>query len=350
MSYYGSQYGCNPKYISLYMVKAHPEWDVVWAFTDPEKYDIPGIRKVRYMSLRYFYELCTSKVILTNYRMTELFRKRKGQIYIQTWHSSLRLKMIEGDAMDTLPPHYVEMAKADSQQIDYLVSGCQYSTDIFNRCFWYDGKIISSGTPRNDLMFSKDKTLRSQIHKEIGVEDGTKVVLYAPTFRKGDSLEYYNIDYARLIATLEKDQGGKWQILVRLHPHLRPYSAQLLGKEACVMDVTAYDDIQELLYASDMIITDYSSLMFDFAMTLRPCLLYVPDLEEYIQKDRKLYFDIKELPFPICKDNDSLNDCITNFNPEEYKEKVYLFLSTVGSFEKGKASDTIMETVLKQID
>lgn len=350
MSYYGNQYGCSPKYISQYMVKAHPEWDVVWAFTNPDKYDIPGIRKVRYFSFRYFYELCTSKIILTNYRMTKHFHKRNEQVYVQTWHSSLRLKMIEGDAEQTLPPHYIEMAKADSKQLDYLVSGCQYSTDIFKRCFWYDGKIIPAGTPRNDIMFSTDKELKNNILNHLGIEKGTRTILYAPTFRKGDSLEYYNIDYPRLVKTLEKNWGGKWQILVRLHPHLRPYSEQLLGKETCVKDATAYDDIQELLFAADMIISDYSSLMFDFAMTKRPCLLYVPDLEEYTKKDRKLYFDVKELPFPICKDNESLVNCIKTFKQDEYENEVNAFLNKVGSFENGKASETIIETILAHIN
>lgn len=118
MSYYGSQYGCSPKYLSQYMVASCLGWDIVWVFTNPEKYEIGGVRKVRYMSLRYFYELCTAQVIVTNYRMTKLFRKRKNQLYIQTWHSSLRLKAIEQDAESTLPPHYVEMAKHDSSQTD----------------------------------------------------------------------------------------------------------------------------------------------------------------------------------------------------------------------------------------
>ena len=111
MSYYGSQYGCSPKYLSQYMVASCLGWDIVWVFTNPEKYEIDGVRKVRYLSLRYFYELCTAQVIVTNYRMTKLFRKRKNQLYIQTWHSSLRLKAIEQDAESTLPPHYVEMAR-----------------------------------------------------------------------------------------------------------------------------------------------------------------------------------------------------------------------------------------------
>ena len=124
MSYYGSQYGCNPKYLSEYITKNHKDWKVIWAFTEPLKYHIPGILKVRYLSFRYFYELCTCQVLITNYRMTKWFIKRKNQTYIQTWHSSLRLKMIEKDAEASLSPHYVEMAQKDSLQINCLLSGC----------------------------------------------------------------------------------------------------------------------------------------------------------------------------------------------------------------------------------
>lgn len=341
LSYYGNQYGCSPKYLSEYITQHHKDWKVVWAFTQPNKYNISNIRKVRYLSFRYFYELCTSKVIVTNYRMTELFRKRESQIYIQTWHSSLRLKMIEKDAEATLPPHYIQMAKKDSENINWLLSGCEYSTSIFKRCFWYNGQILPTGTPRNDLLFYNDHSLKQQILKKLQISEKTNIILYAPTFRKGDSLEYYNIQYKQLIQTLEKYKEGEWIVLVRLHPHLRNLSQSLLKGEANVLDATDYDDIQELLYIADMVISDYSSLIFDFAMTLRPCLLYVPDLDEYTSKDRALYFNIKELPFPISLNNKELFEQIENINIEEYKNNVNTFLASIGSYETGNACEKI---------
>ena len=137
-SYYGSQYGCSPKYISEYIRSKTPQgqFDIVWAFNNLQsKQQIEGVRKVKTMSLSYFYELCTSKVVITNFRTTELFLKRKNQYYIQTWHSSLRLKQIEKDAEDSLPKHYVQMAKKDSVKCDLLLSGCKFSTAIFKRAF-----------------------------------------------------------------------------------------------------------------------------------------------------------------------------------------------------------------------
>ena len=346
-SSYGANYGCSPKYVSEYLVENNPEIEVVWAFNQPEKYDIRGVKKVKNMSLKYFYYLSTSKFIVTNFRTPVEFKKRDKQIYIQTWHSSLRLKMIEKDAEDTLPQNYIKQAKEDSKKLDYLVSGCKYSTEIFKKCFWYDGEILEIGTPRNDFLLTiKEKKIRDiKDNLDIGDE---KILLYAPTFRKDNNLDVYNVDYERLLNGLEKKYNCKWKILLRLHPHLINIMPEI--KLENVINVTRYDDIQELLAISDILISDYSSLMFDFTITKRPCFLYVPDLEEYQSKDRKLYFNVKELPFKIAKSNDELIDKIVNFSNEEYNKSLELFLNKIGSYENGKASQKIAELIKNKIE
>lgn len=336
-SYYGSQYGCSPKYISEYIIKNYPnKYDVVWAFNDVNsKKHIEGIRKVKIMSLKYFYELCTAKVVITNFRTTETFKKRKEQYYIQTWHSSLRLKKIEKDTEDTLPSHYVEMAKRDSEKLDLLISGCKFSTNIFKRAFWYDGEIFEYGTPRNDILFEKTDDLRNKVKDKLKIDSNKKVVLYAPTFRKDNDLSVYDIDYSRVIKKLSEKFGGEWVFLVKLHPHLISKSEELVYGDN-VLDVTSYDDIQELLGISDVLVSDYSSLMFDFALTERPCFLYIPDVDEYTKSDRKLYFDIKELPFISVKNNNEFVKEIDNFNEVKYRDNLVNFFSKIGSFENGQ--------------
>ena len=347
-SYYGSQYGCSPKYISEYIVKNYPDkYDVVWAFNNIEsKKDIEGIRKVKTMSLKYFYELCTSKVVITNFRTTEMFKKRKNQYYIQTWHSSLRLKQIEKDAEDTLPKHYIEMAKVDSKKLDLLMSGCKFSTDIFKQAFWYDGEIFEFGTPRNDILFRNDMDLRNKIKEKLKIDKRKRIILYAPTFRKNNNLDVYNIDYSKIINKLKEKFEGDWIFLVKLHPHLISKSNELVYGEN-VLDVTKYDDIQELLSISDVLISDYSSLMFDFGLTKRPCFLYVPDLDEYIENDRGLYFAINELPFISVKNNDELASEIANFDSDKYDKDLKSFSSKIGSFEIGKCSEELERKISK---
>ena len=348
IGYYGSQYGCSPKYLSQYFSKNDKNIKITWAFTQPQKYNIENIIPIRYYSLRYFYELATSKVIISNYRLPEYFKKRNNQLYIQTWHSSLRLKMIENDTVNTLPESYVKMAKYDSSQIDLLLSGCKFSSEIFKRAFWYNGEIFECGTPRCDILFDQHENNIKTIKNKIGLKSDDKTLLYAPTFRKGNNLSAYDIDFKRVLNELNQQEN--WKVLIRLHPHLQDYSAELVKNNDSVIDVTKYDDIQELLLISDLLISDYSSLMFDFAITKKPCVLYTSDLEEYLKKDRNLYFNIYELPFPICQDNNELIETIKAFDIEKYINALNKFDLKIGSFEDGNASKRVYDKVIQIIN
>ena len=343
MSYYGSQYGCNPKYLSEHMAASHPELDLVWAFTQPGRHHVAGIRKVRYLSLRFFYELYTSRVLVTNYRMPLFYRRRKGQFYIQTWHSSLRLKAIEADAAATIPQRYVEMARHDSRQISILLSGCQKSTDIFRRAFWYDGEIAPTGTPRLDVLFHHDEGLRRHICSKIGIDSECHVVLYAPTFRENHGLEAYDIDFNALCKALRQRWGGEWVVLLRLHPHLQNMSSD--GRLKMCQDVTAYDDPQELLCISDVVVSDYSGLVFDFAYTRKPCFLYVPDLDDYLLHERHLYFNIEELPFPLVRSNGEWSHVVNSFDEQQYHHAVDEFLAQTGTYETGHACENVRRLI-----
>lgn len=347
-SYYGNHYGCNPKYISEYILKNYPKdkFDIVWAFNDlTTKLHLTGFRKVKTMSLRYFYELCTSRVIITNFRTTDLFIKRKDQYYIQTWHSSLRLKQIEKDAENSLPLEYVRMAKRDSKKCDLLISGCKNSTSIFKRAFWYEGNIFEYGTPRNDIFFQNNSVLRKKLLSELNLPSDSKLILYAPTFRKDENLDVYDINYQMISKTLNEKFGGNWILLVKLHPHLIAKSNQLIRRNN-VMDVTSYDDIQELLSITDILISDYSSLMFDFGLTKRPCFLLVPDVESYVINDRNLYFNLDELPFISAVSNSELLGRIKSFDEEKYQSDLEEFFVKIDSYENG----TACESLLKQIN
>lgn len=348
ISYYGKSYGCNPKYISEYLMTKRPNnADIYWAFINPEKYSELPIKKVRYSSIKYLYLLATSRVICTNYRMTLSFKKRRGQTYFQTWHSSLRLKMIEADTESSLPAYYIKMAKHDSAQTDYVVAGCEMSASTFSNSFWYNGKILRSGTPRNDLMFGSHPTYRNNVLNKLNIKENKHVILYAPTFREDKQLHYYDIDFKLLQEHLATRFGGDWIIVKRLHPHL---SGKSVLKEYNIVDATDYDDIQELLSIADVLITDYSSLMFDFAISSRPLFLYIKDLDEYCSKERKLYFKIEELPFPLARTNSELMHAIDHFSETEYVQKLSHFNKSVKTYENGTASKTIGDLIIKLIN
>lgn len=170
------------------------------------------------------------------------------------------------------------------------------------------------------------------------------MILYAPTFRKNNRLDVYDLDYEKIINQLNESFGEQWVFLVKLHPHLLSKSSELVHGKG-VLNVTAYDDIQELLSISDVLISDYSSLMFDFSLTKRPCFLYVPDLMDYTNNDRNLYFNIDELPFITASSNKELLHNIENFNYENYQLNLKEFEESIGSFENGEASKNLVEKI-----
>ena len=333
---------CNPKYIAEYL-NSKNEYDLVWSLNKKaiENEDIPtGMRAVRYRSIRYLYELATAKIIINNHRM--VMSKRKSQKYIQTWHSSMRLKKIEGDAAESLDKEYIEIAKADSGNIDLVISGCDFSTQFFKKSFWYNGEVAKTGTPRIDYLLSADKRDKDKVNKYFGCCDN--FILYAPTFRTRADISFYDIDSDTIVGAAEEKMGGSYKVLSRLHPNLLNRFNELKSSEN-LLNATKYSDIQELIAASDIVITDYSSLMFDCAFIHKPCILYMPDYEEYTSKERGLYFDIKELPFPKAYTLDELKECIRNFDKTEYNSKIDAFLDRIGSYEDGHACERISKII-----
>lgn len=344
-------YGCNPKYIAEYLSKNYDDnkLDIVYVLN--HDVDIPNnipenIRIVRYFSKQYLYELLTSKIIITNHRIPEyyFFDKRKGQVYIQTWHSSTRLKKIEKDALTDLSEEYINFAKKDSNKCDVVISGSKFSTNIFKNSFWYDGKILEFGTPRSDILFNKKQDINKKIKKYYNISDNTKLLLYAPTFRKDKSLDVYNLNYNMLISTLKEKYGGEWAILIRLHPNLSNIKYDI-NKEENIYNASKYNDIQELIAASDILITDYSSCMFDFGLINKPCFLYTPDLNKYLKTERQLYFDIKELPFKYSITNGELIKNILEFDEDEYRNKCKKFSEYIGTFEDGNATQKLCQYI-----
>lgn len=334
-------FGCSPKYIALHLAQ-QGKYDVVWALEQgrpiPEGFP-EGIRIVRHFSMEYLKEIATAKVIVCNSRTGNVhyFKKRKGQYYIQTWHSSLRLKKIEGDAPG-LPAEYAEHAKEDSKKIDLLLSGCRFSTDIFRRAFWYDGEILEKGTPRCDGFFGDNTAVKEKVYRHFGIPAGKKLALYAPTFRKDKKPSLYGFDAEALQTALGED----WCVGCRLHPNLNADAP-----EGAAIPMSKYPDMQELLIACDLLITDYSSSMFDMAVAGKACVLYIPDLEQYMEKERGLYFDIDALPFPKARDMDGLCGIVRSFDGEDYQRKLADFQEKIGSFENGGAAQAVAQRIEK---
>lgn len=340
-------YGCNPKYLCEYLLSNYKDvYDIVWVFdaTLPMPNNLPqGIRIVKYFSLEYLKELHTAKYVVCNARTGKghMWHKRKGQIYIQTWHSSLRLKTIEKDAINSLPEGYIKNAIADSSRIDYIISGCEFSSNIFKNSFWYDGKILECGTPRIDYLMKFKE--REEVLQKIGLDNNYKYILYSPTFRDNENFNY-NLDFKSIIKCCEKKFGGKWKVLYRLHPNLIFKITEYDLSEECI-NVCSYPDMQELVAVADLMITDYSSCMFDFMYIKKPCILYMPDFDDYVKSERKLYFDIKSLPFIRAFNENEIVNEIENYSRDVYENSINSFMEKIGSFEKGNSCEQIAKEI-----
>lgn len=347
-SFYGKGYSDNPKAIFEALRKRGEELDLVWVTKPGQEDTLPdGVRPVKYGSLRRIYELSTAKVWIDNCRKGAL-RKRRGQYYLQTWHG-LALKRIEKDAATKLDDEYTPYAIRDSKQTDVIVSNCAHMTRVYKTGFWYDGAVLETGSPRNDMLFSDPAPLRKKVRDAMGLPEDRKLVLYGPTFRADHSLDAYCLEADGLLCALRDRFGGEWTLLVRLHPVVEALSNQVFtydGKQVC--NATPYPDIMELLAACDCVITDYSSLMFDFALTGRPTFQFATDLQAYLA-DRNFYFPLSGLPFPCAESNDALCANIRTYDEAAQKERWETFNKDFGLVDDGKASERCADLILAQV-
>ena len=346
-NYYGRGYGDNPKYIAEALQCSASALRLIWLVQDDqEAKSLPdGIEPCSFKSLKRIYHLSTASVWVDNCRKSFLF-KRKGQLYLQTWHG-FALKRIEKDVEDKLNWQYVKIAKRDSRHIDYIMSCSQFMTDIYMNSFWYNGEILPYGSPRNDMLISGDLEISTRVREFFDLPQDTKMILYAPTFRADGSLAPYEVDFNRVLLACEKRFGKGFAVLVRLHPNIASRSNELgIVYTQNIINATYYPDMQELLCASDMVISDYSSLMFDFALSMKPCFQFAMDIVNYKQ-DRNFYFSLDKLPFPLAVDNDSLEENIRSFDYAYYKDRLTEFYTSVGMIMGGNASARCAELIIR---
>lgn len=347
-------YSDNPKYISKELLKLskykNKDIDIVWAVKNSKDKKNIGIKMIEHMSFFHLYHLATAKVWVSNYRKPFLLKKKKNQIYVQTWHGT-PLKKIEKDVADKLSRVYKLSAKIDSNDCNVLISGNKHTTNIYRSSFWYDGEVLESGTPRNDIFYKNDHSLKEKIRNSICISNKSKIVTYAPTFRGNCERTIPPIDINRIISNLERD-GEEWTFLLRLHPNIASdfdISNVSVNNSVRLIDVSDYPDMPEILYITDLFITDYSSTMFDFSLTRKPCVLYTYDADSYMNSDRGVYFKLEELPYPKAMNMDELVKEIIEFNEEVYHEKLDDFFEQIGNCEKGNAASAISEYIIKHL-
>ncbi len=353
-------YAGHAKYISEKLLGQIDQLDIVWIVDDLNEDSPEGIRLVQAGRWKqYIYEMETAQIWIADTPIAEFIIKRPGQSYINVKHwASVTLKKfyLNSVTLNANNEDRVRLWKYNSSMMDYILSGSDFDEESCRRGFDFRGQFIRVGSPRSDAMFDGLNN-SEKIHSYYGLNEQTKILLYAPTYRfvdntNGDfthALFGVDIDFDRIIECLSERFGGGWRIMLRLHPSLSKHSEEIDFAQYMI-DATEYPDGEELCSACDIMISDYSSIMFEPAFVKKPVFLYAPDRESYIDHEYDLLIDYDTLPFPIAETNKQLEDNIMNFDQRKYEADVTAFLDRYGVHEDGHASERAAEFVLKLLE
>lgn len=348
----GKRFSCNPKYIFDYLYQNKKEdFEFIWCLNSPseslEEYE--NIKTVKFLSLKFLMTLITCGVYITNMAVEPFIPKRKTQLFINTWHG--------GGAYKALSNFYRQrksfkiMSRTRAKMTDVFLSSCAYYSKV--SAFDWQAKynqFYPFGTARNDILINKPYNSEKivQIKEVLELPMFKKIVLYAPTVRgwaaHPDKFDF-TIDIENLLMELNKKFKGDFLFLFRCHP-------SMLGKikiSENIKDVSNFEDMQELLLISDVLITDYSSSIWDFSFTGRPCFLFAPDLEEY-KKCNNFYIPIEEWPYILTTSNEDLLKKIEEFDIETYNKAVEEHHKRLGSYETGHATERIAKIIINWIE
>lgn len=356
-SFLGRNYSDSPKYIYEYMRDHFPgQYKHVWSVAKGATVDIPADKntiKVKRFGFRYMYYLAISHYQVMNMRQQKSFIKRPGTIFLETWHGTpLKHLMfdLENVALASSNPLYKEIFYKQTLQWNYLVTANQFSVDVFKRAFLVpEEKMIKSGYPRNDVLNAPDKQQRqAQIKAKLNIPADKKVILYAPTWRDD---EYYGVGQYKFslkldIPRLREELGDEYVLVLRTHYFVVDH-LDTTGFGDFVYNESSYDDIAELYLISDILITDYSSVFFDYAVLKRPILYFVYDYEKYANVLRGFYLDMdKDLPGPLLKTNDEVLHAIENIDQvtADYQARYRQFNDRFNAWEDGHATERVVKT------
>lgn len=359
----GGGYGCNPKYIAEEFIRRiHEEnknYELVWLVNDLTKKFPVEIHKVKNTLLNRAYHLSTAKVWVDNARKNYGTRKRKGQLYIQTWHGQVGLKPVGKLRGKSFSKIAQIVTKADAELVDYFLVDSIWTKDMFARSF-YGENFVLTGSPRCDVLLREKKSKYFEIRKRWGIPQDAKIFMYAPTFRGGSQSKVRNIsenqislDFERLFQALKEKFDGEWYGLLRLHPQISTNQEYMLGESQFtrLFDISKEADMYEYLAATDIFISDYTSAESEAALINIPVFIYADDLDLYIRDRGNFVFDIyREIPYPVAKNNDELVCNIKYFNRDVYQESVKNFFEKIGMFEDGYASERVVKLIQNYIN
>ncbi|MDF2610078.1 MAG: tagF [Lachnospiraceae bacterium] len=356
----GINYTGNPRCIYEEMVRRglDKKYRCYFVLNDTST-EIPGTAiKIRRTRTKYFFVMGISGVLVSDTRQPKYIIKRKGATYIQTWHGTpLKKLALDMESLNMGGQTDLEKYKSnfvhDTRAWDYLISQNSYSTEIFKRAFAFDKTMLEIGYPRNDILFrSNNAEAIQKLKDKMGLPTNKKILLYAPTWRDNEYYEKgaYKFNRAMDFDLLREKLGDEYVCIVKYH-YLVKENLDWSAFEGFVYKFDMCEDIAELYLVADMLITDYSSVMFDYSVLKRPMFFFAYDLEEYKDNLRGFYFDfMEEAPGPITKTTKELIDSIVNYNAPDFKEKYDAFHCKFNHLDDGHASEKIVQLIEKIVN
>lgn len=345
-NFYGNGFDENPRYIAEELLKTN-SFKIYWALSR-ENASLPlpeGIERVIIGTPKYFRAIATSKVWISNVRLPEYFTKRKNQFYVQTWHGDLGLKKIEYDVLDKLSESYVRNMKNDDKMINLMLSGSKHFTNVCRNAFKYNGEILKCDCPKNDNIINADKAkAKKQVKKDLGIKEDN-ILLYMPTFRTDYSTDPYNIDLDKVKKSLEKNTGKSWKVLCKMHPNVQNKHKNINCTDYISID--KYNNTQQAIAACDILISDYSSVLFDAMLANKTVLVYANDEELYRKNERGLYFNLSDLPFPYFKSSAEIVRYINQDKLKHAKDNYRQFFKEQDVNTEGNASKIVADYISK---
>lgn len=360
-SFLGKQYSDSPKAIYEEWNKKYPNDQLIWSIDTRKSIELPpDVKVVRRLSFEWVYYMARARVWISNSRLPNWLPKDSSTIYLQTWHGTPLKKLALDMNAVHMPGTDTERYKAsfirESNKWDYLISPNAYSSEIFRRAFAFNQTMLEVGYPRNDLFYHQENltAVTERVKKKLNLPHDKKVILYAPTWRdqqnegRGQYRLSLPLDFEKFVSQF----GDEYVLLVRFH-YLVSENLDLSKVEPNVLDVSNYPDIAELYTISDVLITDYSSVMFDYAHLMRPILFYVYDLEEYRDEIRGFYMNFTdEAPGPLLRTEEELYRTLNELSYVEatYQEKLEAFNHRFCEFDDGNAAANVVDTLVKALN
>lgn len=348
-NYGGRGYGDSPAAIANEILRRHLRCQMIWLVRDLGCEVPDGIKKVKRGWLFERACLARAQFIVSNTKGDLDFRRKKNRYYIQTWHGDMPFKQIEAECESMLSPYYVRMSKEDSTKTDFVLSGSSFFSKIAQTSFWLPStcEVLECGIPRNDVFFTASEDEKVAFKQSVFGKSEVKVALYAPTFRDAIGNDVCRFDVERLRRSLSNKFGGTWIVVIRLHPNVAG-SEGMFNYGDYIVNGTRIENGQKLSLVSDVLITDYSSIVEEFIIQRKPVFIYAPDLDEYVEKERRLRDLYFRLPFERCQTEIGLFDAVDRFDGFVYQEKLADFCKRdCRIFDDGHASERVVDLIEK---